>query len=254
MIDHKFNWIFVIKTTKGFLPFILAAISAFHIVGCKKEIVAPPSVDGPMAYDIDGNMYPMVKIGTQIWMKTNLRVTHFRNGDPIPNVIDNSEWMALTSGSYCSIYDSSKEVVLYGHLYNSYAVSDSRSIAPEGWHVASDEEWKQLEIFLGLSELEANQNGPRGIDEGGKLKEAGTIHWTSPNTGATNRYGFSALPGGALSFSGEYSHINLAACFWSSTRQDSSTVWGRVIYYNDARIYRGNYINWFGFSVRCIKD
>ncbi|MFQ5629021.1 MAG: fibrobacter succinogenes major paralogous domain-containing protein [bacterium] len=107
--------------------------------------------------DIDGNSYRAVKIGDQWWMAENLRVTRYRNGDAIPNITDNKAWSQLTTGALCNYDNDPEKAAIYGLLYTWYAVIDSRGIAPEGWHVPSDEEWKQLEISLGMSESEANK-------------------------------------------------------------------------------------------------
>jgi uncharacterized protein (TIGR02145 family) len=139
-------------------------------------------------------------------------------------------------------------------LYNWYAVDDSRNIAPEGWHVATDEEWKQLEMYLGMSQTEADTTGWRGADEGGKLKEAGTTHWTSPNTGATNESGFTALPGGYRGSTGDFTNVGGSALFWSSTEGSSGTAWGRYLGCYDSQVYRGSNNKRGGFSVRCVRD
>ncbi len=157
--------------------------------------------------DIDGNTYQTIKIGNQWWMAENLKVTHYRNGDAIPNVTDYTEWVYLTSGAYCAYDNDNSHVATYGRLYNWYAVSDSRNVAPSGWHVSTFEEWQTLEDYLGGSSV-----------AGGKLKEAGTSHWASPNTGATNESGFSALPSGYRSHVyGHYSAMGFYCDFWTST-------------------------------------
>jgi uncharacterized protein (TIGR02145 family) len=204
--------------------------------------------------DIDGNVYQTVTIGTQVWMAENLKVTHYRNGDPIPNVTDDATWAGLTTGAYCNYDNDVDNVATYGSLCNWYAVTDSRNIAPVGWHVPTDAEWKQLEMTLGMSQAQADATGWRGTTEGGKLKEAGTTHWNSPNTGATNQSCFSALPGGFRDQAGTYSDIGLSALFWSSTEFSSYYAWYRLLYdvYSDVCRY---YVNKEGgFSVRCVKD
>lgn len=204
--------------------------------------------------DIDGNVYQTVTIGSQVWMAENLKVTHYRNGDPIPNVTDNATWSGLTSGAYCNYNNDTDNVATYGRLYNWYAVDDSRNIAPEGWHVPTDEEWKQLEMNLGMSQAQADGTGWRGTDEGGKLKETGTTHWVSPNTGATNESGFSALPGGGRYFYGSFDYMGLDATFWSSTEGSSLIAWYRNLYYYDSQVSRYYYYKRYGFSVRCVQD
>jgi uncharacterized protein (TIGR02145 family) len=204
--------------------------------------------------DIDGNTYRTVKIGNQWWMAENLKVTHYRNGDPLPNVTDGATWRGLTTGAYCEYDNDVNSVATYGRLYNWYAVADIRNIAPPGWHVASDAEWKQLERYLGMSQAEADQTGWRGTDEGGKLKEGGTSHWISPNTGATNESGFTGLPGGYRYLGGLYYDIGVHAVFWSSTENGSSFAWCRNLgnAYSGVHRYDGGKED--GFSVRCVKD
>jgi uncharacterized protein (TIGR02145 family) len=191
--------------------------------------------------DIDGNIYNTVAIGTQVWMVENLKTTKYRNGDPIPNVTENIEWSNLTTGAYCDYDNTPGNSVTYGKLYNWFAVNDSRNIAPTGWHVPSDAEWTILTSFLGGEEV-----------AGGKLKETGTTHWQSPNTGATNESGFSGLPGGDNRF-GSFSSLGDFGCFWSSTEL-GPTAWFHFLSYNDASVPRSNETKSIGFSVRCLRD
>jgi len=193
--------------------------------------------------DIDSNIYPTVKIGDQWWMAENLKVTHYRNGDAIPNVSVNSSWTNLTSGGYCIFNNDQNNVATYGLLYNWYAVDDSREIAPSGWHVPSDEEWKTLIDYLG-GELVA----------GGKLKETGTTHWNSSNEGATNESGFAALPGGYRDDGGTFYYLGNYAYFWSSAEYSSNYAWYRRLGYYSAYVYRGSYDKRHGVSVRLVRD
>jgi uncharacterized protein (TIGR02145 family) len=205
--------------------------------------------------DIDGNIYQTVQIGNQWWMVENLRVTHYRNGDPIPNIIDNYEWINLTSGACCAYENNDSNSENYGLLYNLYAVSDGRGICPDGWHIPSDQDWMDLEMFLGMSQEEANNTWYRGTTEGGKLKEIGTIHWNSPNSGATNESGFSALPSGFRHNShGAFQSLGQNGFWWTSSIYNENNNWGRALHCNESRIFRLNYSNTFGFSVRCVKD
>jgi uncharacterized protein (TIGR02145 family) len=193
--------------------------------------------------DIDGNVYRTVMIGGQVWMAENLRVTHYRNGDSIPNVTDNSAWGSLTGGAYCGYDGDSSNVAAYGLLYNWYAVVDTRNIAPAGWHVASDAEWQTLADSLGGNAL-----------AGGKMKETGTAHWSTPNTGATNESGFTALPGGYRDYDGNSYSIGYIGYFWSATEFNSNFAWYRYLFYDLADINRFDYGKVAGFSVRCVKD
>ncbi len=203
--------------------------------------------------DIDGNVYQTVTIGTQVWLKENLKVTHYRTGDPIPNVTDEDGWFALTSGAYVDCVNDVNNAAVYGRLYNWYAVNDSRNIAPVGWHVATDDEWKQLEMYLGMSQADADTTFYRGTVEGGMLKEADTVHWLSPNTGATNASGFTALPGGIRSLLG-FEMVGYAASFWSSTARESDDAWSRRLNYMNSQVNRSARYKKDGLSVRCIRD
>ncbi len=202
--------------------------------------------------DYDGNVYQTVKIGNQWWMAENLKVTHYRNGNAIPNVTE--AWASLSTGAYCDYDNDVNNVATYGRLYNWYAVADSRNIAPAGWHVPTDEEWKQLEMYLGMSQAEADATGWRGTDEGGKLKESGTTHWFSPNTGATNESGFTALPGGYRDPGGSFASMVYTAYFWSSTEFDSGGARNRSTGYSSSQVNRNYDFKRCGFSVRCVRD
>jgi uncharacterized protein (TIGR02145 family) len=132
-------------------------------------------------------------------------------------------------------------------------VVDSRNISPVDWHVPSDAEWKQLEMYLGMSLSDANADHIRGTDEGGKLKEKGTTHWNSPNTGATNESRFSALPGGFRVYHGDFYDIGSIGHWWSTTENDSSSSWYRTLVDYSAGVGRLSYYKTIGFSVRCVR-
>ncbi|MFC1731113.1 SUMF1/EgtB/PvdO family nonheme iron enzyme [candidate division KSB1 bacterium] len=205
--------------------------------------------------DIDGNTYQTIKIGDQWWTAENLKVTHYRNGDAIPNVTGDSEWIGLSSGAYSAYNNDESNATVYGYLYNWYAVDDSRGLAPDGWHVPTDDDWKVLEMYLGMSQSEVDGVDWRGTDEGGKLKEAGTTHWGSPNTGATNESGFTALPGGWRHGSnGSFNSIGLNASFWSSTESSSTHAWRPYLSYSYSGVNRYYDYKQHGFSVRCVRD
>lgn len=192
--------------------------------------------------DIDGNEYSIVKIGNQYWMASNLKTTRYRNGDPIANVMDYTAWQALTTGAWCDYDNSSNNGSEYGHLYNWYAVNDSRNIAPAGWHVPTDAEWDVLINYLGGSNV-----------AGGKMKEAGNTHWAMTNYGATNESGFTALPAGFSNSRGW--NITTYAYFWSSTEYNSTQAWYRVLQNEVASVLRTyNNTKNLGFSIRCIRD
>ncbi len=217
---------------------------------CVPDIPVCPST----VTDYDGNVYQTVLIGDRCWMMENLKVTHYRNGDPIPHVTSNSSWGGLSTGAYCDFNNEGGNVETYGRLYNWYAVNDSRPIAPKGWHVPTDTEWKQLERYLGMSQTDANNIGWRGTDEGGKLKEAGTVHWSTPNSGATNASGFTALPGGVRYDDGAFYGMGIYAFFWSSSEYVGNLVWGRALSHQNAQIGRDYNNKRLGISIRCVKD
>jgi uncharacterized protein (TIGR02145 family) len=201
------------------------------------------SGSGGTVTDIDGNVYYTVTIGTQVWMVENLKTTKYRNGEAIPNVTDATSWNNLTTGAYCNYDNNSGNSTTFGRLYNWYAVNDSRNIAPYGWHVPTDAECTTLTTYLGGESV-----------AGGKLKEAGTSHWISPNTGATNETGFTALPGGYRYNYGAFYGIGYNGYWWSSTEDDTLNAWYRYMYYADGHVIRSNISKISGFSVRCVRD
>jgi uncharacterized protein (TIGR02145 family) len=189
--------------------------------------------------------YETVQIGTQKWMQRNLDVSTYRNGDSIKYIDNDQDWIDAGNkkeGAWCYYNNDPVNGAIYGKLYNWYAVNDSRGLAPSGYHVPSDEEWTVLTNYLGGE-----------IVAGGKLKEAGTTHWYSPNDGATNSNGFSALPGG---FRFIYGNRDLrdSGYWWSATEYGDTSAWLRSLYYHGTFIYRSYYYKVEGFSVRCIKD
>jgi uncharacterized protein (TIGR02145 family) len=184
-----------------------------------------------------------VSIGKQVWMKKNLDVDHYRNGDPIPMVSDPDKWAKLATGAWCFIGNDSAMGAIYGKLYNWYAVNDPRGLAPPGWHVASDKEWIELSNYLGKDDL-----------AGGKLKEAGTTHWKSPNTGGTNASGFTALPGGWRYYLRTDIQIGIYGYWWTSTQIDISNAWSRSLEYDDDHLMSNVGYKLDGLSVRCVRD
>ena len=232
---------------KLFLFLVLISFS------CNKTSTIP-ELSGDEIQDVDGNVYKIVKIGDQWWMAENLKVVHYRNGDPIPKVSGDLEWSSTLEGAYCHYEPNSPDVNTYGLLYNWYAVNDIRGLAPEGWHVPTDQEWKVLESYLGMTQGEVDDDGWRGTNEGGKLKENGSEHWEEPNEGATNESGFTALPAG---FRNEGWFLGLwgAAYFWTSTQYVGTYAWYRTLGWNFNKISRYKYGDWNdGMSIRCVKD
>jgi len=203
--------------------------------------------------DIDGNNYPVVKIGNQIWMKENLRVTKYRDGTVIP--LDESggsngngigqTWSYRTTGARTVNGHNISNLATYGYLYNWHAATDIKGLCPNGWHVPSDAEWTNLTNYLGGESV-----------AGGKMRTTGTTIWNSLNTGATNESGFSVLPGGArYSNNGGFCCINSHAFFWSTTVNDYfiNVAWNRSLYI-DGNVIRNYFHRQDGFSVRCLRD
>ena len=193
--------------------------------------------------DIDGTTYRTVKIGDQWWMAENLNVTHYRNGDLVPNVTDSSLWTSQTIGAYCNYGNDAANAAAYGRLYNWYAAGDARDIAPAGWHVPSDVEWQTLVNYLGGDAV-----------AGWKMKETGTAHWLPPNTG-TDESGFTALPGGYRGSSyGVFGDLGNYACFWSSTVSSGTYAWYRSLSYDYSEVSHYDSKKHYGFSIRCVKN
>lgn len=194
--------------------------------------------------DVDGNVYHTKKIGKQTWMVENLKTTHYNDGllTPIQNVTDNAAWAGLTTAAFCWYNNDEANKAAYGALYNWYAASNS-TLCPAGWHVPSTADWDTLVSYLGGDSL-----------AGGKLKEAGTAHWVSPNTGANNSSGFTALPGGSHYTNGSFYLNGKYGWIWSIDESSSSEAWHVYMDYNTSIIYKTSGSKKLGFSVRCIKD
>jgi uncharacterized protein (TIGR02145 family) len=206
--------------------------------------------------DIEGNVYKTVKIGNQWWMAENLKTTRYKDGKSIDYPgSDNTLWESNSSGAYAWYNDDTNFKFYYGALYNWYAVNTGK-LCPKGWHVSSDDEWKTLEAYLGITG-DLDYEGERGSLEGGKLKEAGFLHWFSPNAGATNENGFTAL---ACSFryqSGSYyphTQQDQNGVFWTLMIIDPYSAWNRALHHSNSTINRLPQPYNQGFSVRCIKD
>lgn len=186
-----------------------------------------------------------VQICNQTWMVENLNTTNYLNGDAIPQVSNPTEWANLTTGAWCYYNNDSANGEVYGKLYNWYAISDPRGLAPQGWHIPSEAEWNTLASCLG-----------GGSVAGGKLKEDGLNHWANPNTSASNSSGFKGLPGGTRDHLGEFFNKSNVGYFWISSENTDTNVWGRYLYYDGANLGADDVFieKAYGFSVRCVKD
>lgn len=209
------------------------ALAAF---GCSKnDKITDPVID------IDGNTYKTVTIGAQVWMAENLRTTKLNDGTEIPLVKDATAWNNLTSQGFCWYNNDEALKNIYGAIYNGYTVSTGK-ICPTGWHIAENEEWRILRSSLGDS-----------LRAGGKLKEAGTEHWLTPNKGADNSIGFTALPAGLRYFEGTFSSLSSFSGIWSAT-ETGNEEWFVGLYHSDAAFIMDHRNKKHGFSIRCLKN
>lgn len=226
---------------------------------CKKNNTPTPAMTYPV-YDYDGNGYDTVNIHGQTWLVQNLRVKHYRNGNPIRNLKDSASWIDTyldaqnkrDSGAWCH-YDNKPayEDIGYGALYNFYAVQDPRGLSPEGWHVATKADWDSLIAHLGGKAV-----------AGDSLKS--TTTWSNPHTNATNSSGFTALPAGIRDIKANFHDLTLQTIYWSSTKYYTRI--GTVVVDQYAIRSIDSFINInsgiigpenplsTGLSVRCVKN
>lgn len=212
-----------------------------------------------------GYGYPSVQIGGQCWFTENLRTAYFANGDDVPGGLNDSDWN-VSSGGGSSVYgedpgcydyspdlnacDSAQTLEAFGRLYNWYAVNDERGLCPNNWHVPSDLEWMELEMTLGMSEIEAMSTGNRGTDQGLQMKS--TMGWSNGGNG-TNSSGFSGLPGGRRDVSGFFFNAGFYGYWWTAS-SNGSLAWYRHLDSTSENVTRDeNNLN-TGYSVRCIRN
>lgn len=205
--------------------------------------------------DFDGNTYQTVQIGTQIWMAENLKTTHFADGTAISLITDNTTWANLgdndTDLAYCYYNNNaSGEASTYGALYtwaaamNGSTIESPQGVCPTGWHLPDSTEWKTLSDFLGGDAV-----------SGGKLKEAGITHWTTPNTSANNESNFTALGSAYRRYdNGLFAGINTISYFWTSTSANSTNAYTYKLSYSSAAASKLSLLKSLGASVRCVKN
>lgn len=217
-----------------------------------------PNISYGNVIDQDGNSYPTITIGTQEWMAENLRVSSYTNGDPIPWVFDSWNWSTTNDGAYTHVDNNLSYNYPYGKWYNWYAISDARGVCPTGWHVPTDDEWKQLEIALGMNQIEVDDYADwRGENEniGGSMKTAGSIYWLTNETG-TNESGFSAI--GSSNGNCELGswEVGIICTWWTSTTlQDGNPTGTRALIGDSGGINRyGGSAKCSANSVRCVRD
>ena len=188
--------------------------------------------------DATTNNLNTIKIGNQIWATKNLDVVTYRNGDVIPQVQDASTWANLKTGAWCYYNNLTANGSSYGKLYNWYAVNDPRGLAPKGHHIPSDAEWIILIDNLG--------------DEAG-IKMKSSSGWKNNGNG-TNTSGFAGLPGGSRDYNGNFYYIGANGYWWSSSESNSDYAWYRYLNSSNGFVYRDEYDEQYGFSVRCLRD
>ncbi len=204
--------------TIRFYKILVLFTVVFYLVGCTKTET-----------DQNGNPFKIITIGKQLWMAENLNVDKFRNGDPIPEVRTIEEWMSagkMKQPAWCYYNNDPAYEHKYGRLYNWYAITDPRGLAPEGWSIPDDEDWFELTEYLGGPEL-----------AGPKLKSKDG--WNNNQSG-TNSSGFNGLPGGYRDNEGKYVGIGEDGMWWSSTEHENDDSWY-------------TYVSENAFNVRCIK-
>jgi uncharacterized protein (TIGR02145 family) len=197
--------------------------------------------------DIENNTYDTIRIGNQIWMKQNLKVTKYNDGTPIPQVKEAGDWAMLATPAYCYYNnDESNYKNIYGILYNGWVVdvkiNGGKNICPAGWHVPTNDEWTNLINYLG-GEAYA----------GGKLKDT-SAYWKAPNKQATNESGFSALPGGGRDNFGKFNSVGEYSWWWSSTESDAANAFEQAMGFDFSDVGRGVNNKKTGDAIRCIKD
>jgi uncharacterized protein (TIGR02145 family) len=193
-------------------------------------------------------------ICSQVWATKNLNVSTYSDGTPIPQVTDQNAWITLTTGAWCYLNNDPANGVVYGKLYNWYAIAGiydaaslanpdlRKNLAPSGWHIPTDAEWTKLIDCLGGDSI-----------AGGKMKETGTTHWESPNRAATNSNGFIGLPGGYRYTDGLFYGIGKNGAWWSSD-YSTSDAWFRCLNAMSGIVNRVGRIKIDGFSVRCLSN
>lgn len=207
--------------------------------------------------DIDGNVYSTVTIGTQVWMTENLRVTHYRNGDPIVTGLSNDVWSSTADGAFAIYNNEASNSLLYGNLYNWYAVNDSRGLCPVGWHVPTNAEWEILATYL-----INNGFGYEGSGNDIGKSMAMTSGWDESSVPGTvgndqqsnNNSGFSALPAGFRNYTGVFGYLGTMGFWWTSTEASSVNALSTFLQNTLSDLQNTAYNKNKGLSVRCVKD
>lgn len=226
------------------------------IGSCKKKVEKDLYEYGTVV-DVEGNEYKTVLIGDQWWMMENLKVKKYRNGLPLLNLsaADSSTWTGTVTGAYCNYENTPNNT---GLLYNYYAVLSDSNLAPEGWHIATDDDWKALERFMGISEEQLNKTGWRGSQQADQLRLSGSNFWKRyDEIWSSNSTQFSAMAGGCRLPDGRWSQplgLLYAGFWWTNTQRGQDEACYRYMDYKSSRIFRSFDDMRYAFSIRCVKD
>lgn len=222
------------------------------------KVIAAGGNEGPLT-DTDGNEYQTVTIGEQTWMAENLKVTTYNNGDPIATGLDAAAWTSTNAGAYAiypfagveGVNSEAEMVARFGLLYNWHAINDARGTCPEGWRVATDQDWKQLESFLGMAVSDLDLTIWRGT-QGPSLKSP--AYWVPHANAGTDDFGFSALPGGSRYSNGNFDRIGTFAYFWTATEANATNAYRRLLRNDYITINRSGISKNEGSCIRCLKN
>jgi uncharacterized protein (TIGR02145 family) len=234
--------------TKNRIWFILLIVGGLVLIisnSCNKDNTRQPDIKPSTVTDGDGNIYGKVIIGTQVWLTENLKTTKYLNGDLIGTTTpaDLDIYDEVTPKYQWAYGGNEDNVATYGRLYTWYVITDTRNVCPAGWHVPSDEEWLTLENYLGGYAI-----------AGGKIKEIGTTHWTTPNYMASNITGFTALPNGWRHFEDTFVNFAKFGGWWSSTEYTATDAFCNYVGYKSEVVTEEIDNKKCGIAVRCLKD
>jgi uncharacterized protein (TIGR02145 family) len=223
---------------------IIPVLLLIQMNSCKKDETEPVT-------DVDGNVYSTVTIGTQVWMAENLKTTKFNDMSNITMITSNSTWTSTTNPAYCWYNNDTTYKAYYGALYNWFAVN-TRKVCPTGWHVPSHVEFEIMEMYLGMTQEQADSLGWRGKDQGKKLKSRSG--WNNNGNGS-NSTGFSAFPGGyRYGASGAFFNIGTLSYWWSSSLDASNFGLYRRLDCDQSKVYAGSVRRQAGKYIRCVMD
>jgi uncharacterized protein (TIGR02145 family) len=259
----------------GLIPLFLTGILFFSVSSCESEeeeappdeTIYNPNLTYGSIFDMEGNEYKTIKIGTQTWMAGNLRSTRYNDSTAIKLIIDDNQWADANFAAYCWYGNDKKQWLANGVLYNWYAI-DSNKICPMGWHVPSDAEWTKLEIYLqnnnfnydGKIDTDNDRITNNKIAKALASKSMWVISEYEGSVGATdypsyrNKSGFSALPGGYRNYDGTFHDHSYASYWWTSSESSEIDIWTRFLAYNYGNLYRTTFLKNVGFSVCCLMD